>query len=351
MNFALLKRLCEAPGTPGREDAVRAIIIEELKPHVTDIKIDAMGNVIAFKQGTGKGTRRKVMLAAHMDEIGFMVKHIEDKGFLRLYPFGGIDTRNMFAQQVVVTTKDGPIKGLLGYATKPAHMLSDAERNQSAQMENFFVDVGLSGDEAKKKIQVGDIVTMDRPCEEIGENIACKAMDDRVGVYVMIEAMKNIEALECDVYAVGTVQEEVGLRGATTAAFGVNPDVGIALDVTLTGDYPGAPDADTLPKLGGGAAIKILDSSLICHPKLVEHFKDIATAKEITHQMELLPRGGTDAGAIQRAQSGVVSITLSIPTRYVHTVNETVSPIDVDAAVNLLARYLEEAHTRDYSYV
>jgi endoglucanase len=153
---------------------------------------------------------------------------------------------------------------------------------------------------------------------------------------------------EADVYAVATVQEEIGLRGATTAAYAVNPDVGVALDTTLANDFPGQADMDAVTRLGQGVAIKIMDASLVCHPKLVDHFRDIARRENIPHQMEILPRGGTDGGALQRARGGIVSMTLSVPTRYIHTVNEMVSRTDVEAAVTLLARYLEEAHRGEY---
>ncbi|MEO0249396.1 MAG: M20/M25/M40 family metallo-hydrolase, partial [candidate division WOR-3 bacterium] len=199
-------------------------------------------------------------------------------------------------------------------------------------------------------VEIGDMVTMDRTVEPCGAGYIGKSMDDRVGVFVLIEALRQLRSHECEVLAVATVQEEVGLRGATTAAFALEPDIGIALDITIANDHPGPADYESVTRLGQGVAIKIMDSSLICHPKLVEHFREIAKRENIPHQMEILPRGGTDAGALQRARGGAVSITLSIPTRYVHTVNEMVHAGDVEACATLLARYLEEAHTRDYRY-
>jgi tetrahedral aminopeptidase len=175
-------------------------------------------------------------------------------------------------------------------------------------------------------------------------------MDDRVGVYVMIEALKACKDHAVDVHAVATVQEEIGLRGAAASGWAIAPDICIALDITLANDIPGIPEQDHITKLGGGAAIKFLDSSLICHPKLVEHFRQIAEKKKIPYQIEILPMGGTDAGAVQRLHGGVPSLTLSIPTRYVHTVNETVHSDDVDACVTLLARYIEDADKGDYTY-
>jgi endoglucanase len=346
MNVALLKKLTEATGISGKEDAIRDIVRQELKSHVDQITTDALGNVVCFKKGKGK---KKLMLAAHMDEIGFLVKYVDDKGFLRLQPLGGFDPRQMFSQRVKVTTSSGVYSGVLAYGTKPAHMLTDAEKGQAPQLDTFFVDLGMGKDEAKDKVRVGDMVTMDRTFETCGATHVCKAMDDRVGVFVMIEAVKAAKRHQVDVYAVGTVQEEVGLRGATTAAFEIDPDIGVALDVTIANDFPGPSDQDAVTKLGEGAAIKIMDGSLICHPKLVDHFRRIAEKKKIPHQMEILPRGGTDAGALQRTRGGTAGFTLSVPTRYVHTVNEMVHGVDVQACVDLLAAYIEEAHTGDYA--
>lgn len=350
MDYDLLKRLCETPGIPGQERLIREVVKEALTPLVDSVETDVMGNVIGLKRGNGT---RRVMLAAHMDEIGFMVRHIDDKGFVRLQPLGGFDARQLFAQRVLVNTRKGEVlRGVLAYSTKPAHMLTPEEMNRAPQIESFFVDLGMPAEQVKEKVSVGDMVTMDRTTESCGDTFFGKAMDDRVGVFVMIEAMRQLKdtRTEVDIYAVATAQEEVGLRGATTSAYAIEPDIGIALDVTLANDYPGPSETETVTKLGQGVAIKIMDGSLICHPKLVEHFREIAERENIPHQMEILPRGGTDAGALQRSRSGSVSITISIPTRYVHTVNEMVHRKDIESAVNLLARYLQEAHSRDYRY-
>lgn len=346
-NVELLRRLVEATGIPGREDEIRKIVREELGPHVDEISTDALGNVVCFKKGAGG---KKLMIAAHMDEIGFVVKYVDDKGFIRLQPLGGFDPRQMFAQRVKVTTSGGVYPGVLTYGNKPVHMLSDAERKDPPRIESFFVDLGMSKDEVAEKVRLGDMVTMDRKMEKCGSNYVCKCMDDRAGVYIMIEAVKAARNHDVDVYAVATVQEEVGLRGAVTSAFAVQPDIGVALDVTLANDFPGPADQDAVSKLGGGAAIKIMDGSLICNYKVVDHFRAIAERRGIPHQMEVLPAGGTDAGALQRARGGCPSITLSLPTRYIHTVNEMVNEKDLQACVDLLAAYIEVAHTGDYSF-
>lgn len=348
MDFELLKQLCEAPGVPSREDAIRKVVVEALKPLTDEIHVDVMGNVVALKKGTG---RPRVMLAAHMDEIGFLVKHIDDKGFLRLQPLGGWDPRNLVSQRVYVHASSGErLLGALMPSAKPVHMLTPEEAGKAPKIEEFFVDLGMDAETVRGKVEVGDAITMARTAEKVGQNVLSKTLDARAAVYVMIAALRELGAHECDILAVATTQEEVGLRGATTSAFALEPDIGIAIDVTLANDYPGGDEANRVTKLGGGPAIKIMDSSLLCHPRLVRHFRDVAEKHQIPYQMEILPRGGTDAGAIQRSRGGVPSFTLSIPCRYVHTVNEMSSEADLDAAARLLARYLEEAHTRSYGY-
>lgn len=350
MNAKLLRKLTEAHGVPSQEDRIREIVRDELGS-ICDITSDSMGNMICLRRASKKKTNpKKLMLAAHMDEIGFMVKYIDDKGFLRLQPLGGWDPRQMASQRVFVHTAKGPINGVLMASTKPKHMLTPEEAAKPWTVDNFFVDCGLSGDEAKSRVSLGDMVTMNRTLQQMGKLWTCKAMDDRVAVYVMIEAVKAAKDPKVDVYAVATVQEEVGLRGATASAGRIEPDICVAIDITLANDYPAIPEQDQVTRLGQGTAIKIMDSSLICSPKLVAHFRALAEKHKIAYQMEILPFGGTDAGGVQRQNGGVASMTLSIPTRYVHTVNETVHEDDVDASVALLARYIDDAHNGDYDY-
>ncbi|MEI7578078.1 MAG: M42 family metallopeptidase [Armatimonadota bacterium] len=346
MNIELLKELVEGHGVPGQEDQIRAIVARELRG-ICELSTDAMGNLIAVKKGSGSG--KKLMLAAHMDEIGFIVKFIDKDGFIRLQPLGGFDPRQLNSQRVIVHAEGGALNGVLMYGTKPKHMLTDAEANAGQNLDSFFVDCGL-GEATKDSVKIGDMVTMSRQMISLGENLSCKAMDDRVCVFIMIEALKAAKSHDWDIYAVATVQEEIGLRGASAAGSGLVPDVVVALDVTLANDIPGVPEQDHVTKLGGGAAIKIMDGSLICHPKVVEHFRQLAIRNEIPHQMEVLPRGGTDAGGIQRLNGGVPAFTLSTPTRYIHTVNETVAKSDVQACIDILARYIEDVHNGDYVY-
>lgn len=351
LNINLLKRLCETPGISGSEERMRKLVAEELKPLVTTLEADVMGNLIGFKKGATEGPR--VMIAAHIDEIGFRVRYIDDKGFLRLNPVGGWDARVMFAQRVMVHGFAGQsLRGTLMPGAKPKHLLTDEEANKPPKLEEFFVDLGLPAEKVKGLIEVGDMVTMDRTCERIGDMVISKSLDNRLSVFIMIEALRVLKdtSLKANLLAVATTQEEVGLRGATTSAFALQPDIGLALDVTLAVDIPGNSDSERVTQLGSGTAIKVSDSSLICHPKLVRHFRDVAEAKGIKYQLEILPRGGTDAGGIQRSRGGVPSFTLSTPTRYIHTVNEMAHVDDIQAGIALLAAYLEEAHTRSYGY-
>ncbi len=338
LNLDLLKNLSEVAGIPGWEDRVRDLVTQELKGLVDDIHTDALGNVIAHKKGKGP----KVMVAAHMDEIGFYVKHVDDKGFLRVQNVGGFDTRNLFARQVTVHTNQEDLIGLMNPGGKPIHISSAEERNKIPSLADFFIDTGLSSEEVKKKVKIGDPVTLRQEAYGIGHIFTGKAMDDRVAVFVLLEALKQLKGkkLAYDLYAVFTTQEEVGLRGAITSAHGVRPDIGIALDVTLAIDTPGSPADQNITELGKGVAIKVMDSDSISDRGLVQTFVALAEQENINHQMEVLPLGGTDASGIQLSRAGVPSITLSIPCRYVHTVTECVHLDDVKASIKLLKAYL-----------
>ncbi len=348
INFELLKRLCEAPGIAGREEAVRAIVREAMEPLVDEISVDALGNMIGRRNGNGGPT---VMFAGHMDEIGFLVKHIDDNGFLRLQPVGGFDGRVLPAQRCLVHTEAGAsLPGAMALETKPIHLLSGSEI-QAPKVEQIFVDLGLSGETVKEQVQVGDMVTMDRTVEWIGDNVMGKAFDDRISIFLMLEAARKLgdEQVDAEIVLVATTQEEVGLRGARTAAYHIEPDIGVALDITLAMDIPGAAPQDAVTRLGEGAAIKVFDSSHISNHKLVSHFKQLARDNDIKYQMEILPRGGTDAGAMQLSRAGMPAITISLPTRYVHTVNEMAAVTDIQAEIDLLAAYMRHAHEGDYS--
>jgi len=341
VNIELLKTLTELCGIPGREEKVRHFVKEALAPLCDELRVDALGNVIGHKSGPGPS----VMIAAHMDEIGFVVKHIDDNGFLRMEPSGGFDPKTLIAQRVLVHTETETLLGIIG--SKPVHILSDEERKKPLELRDLFVELGLPAEMVCKVVEVGDFITLEQTFQHVGDLVSGKALDDRVGVYVMLEALRKLSDHQANIYAVATVQEEVGLRGATVAGFGVNPDIGVALDVTVAADVPGSQEHEQVTKLGQGTAIKVKDSSHIANPKLVKFFKGLAKGKEIPYQIEVLPRGGTDAAGMQMAQAGKAVITLSIPTRYLHSVVEAAHQTDIQASVDLLAAFLERAHECD----
>lgn len=349
LNFELMKSLSETPGVPSREEAIREVIIEAMRPLVDEIRIDAIGNAIGIRHPRGHKVPgapvRRVLIAAHMDEIGFLVRHVDKKGFLRLQPVGGFDPRNLVAQRVTVTTRDGDqLRGLLMPQGKPIHLMR-GEEPKAPKIEELFVDLGLPAETVQAKVEIGDMVTLHRAFEHVGDHVSGKCLDDRACVYVMLEALRALGDHEVEVVAVATVQEEVGLRGAQAIAHDWHPDIAIALDATLAVDIPGGSEENSVTELGKGVAIKVMDSSSISDPKLVRFSRDLATKHEIAYQLEILPAGGTDAGMLQRIHGSRPTITFSVPVRYVHTVNEMASVADLDAAVRLLARVLEAAHT------
>ena len=338
----LLKRLSEASGVPGREEGIRALIREALEGQVDELRVDRLGNLIARKKGEGP----VVVVAAHMDEIGFLVSHVDEKtGYLRIEPLGGFDPRTLIAKRVVVHTASGPLVGLIGI--KPIHILTEEEKKKELKVSDLFVDLGLPGERVKDRVRIGDPVTLRQDFLEVGELVSGKALDDRVGVYVGIEALRRLQDHRADVYFVGTVQEEVGLRGARTSAFAIAPEIGVALDVTLACDMPGVQEHQRITQLGKGVAIKVKDSASISHPGLVRFLMKLAEERDIPYQMEILPRGGTDAGGLQLAREGAAVVTLSIPTRYVHSVVEAAHKRDIEAAIELLAAFLARCHEAD----
>jgi putative aminopeptidase FrvX len=342
----LLKKLTETPGVPGREERVRELILAETKGLFADSAVDPMGNLICHKPPGRKPGRGRsgetVMLACHIDEIGFYVRSIDDEGRLRVQNVGGFDTRNLFARRVLVQGKRD-LFGTLNPVGKPVHLATEEEKKKIPTVQELFVDLCLPVRKVKALVRVGDPVTLVQTLEKVGDCYSGKCMDNRVASWVAINALKKIgKRSPHDIYYVATVQEEVGLRGAQTSAFGIDPDTAIAVDTTLACDTPGIDKADAVTRLGEGVAIKILDGGSISCRELVDEFIQLAEKKKIKHQLEILPRGATDAAMMQRAAAGRRTITLSVPTRYVHTVTETVHPGDLKAAVNLLAAYLTQ---------
>lgn len=347
--FDLLKKLTEAPGVSGREERIRELLLSETEGMWDETRVDSMGSLICLKRARVKpkaakkgeaAQPQKVMLACHMDEIGFYVRYIDDKGHLRLNAAGGFDTRNLFARRVLVQGRKD-IVGVMNPGGRPIHISSEEDRKKIPEVKDFYVDLFMDKAQVEKLVQIGDPVTLLQTTEMLGDAITGKSMDNRVALWTGINAIRKAgDKLKYDTYFVACVQEEVGLRGATTAAYGVNPDIGIAIDVTLACDTPGVDKEEQVTRLGDGVAIKWMDSSTISHHGLFEDFIAVAKAKKIKYQLEILPRGGTDAGALQRARAGSKAITLSIPTRYIHTVTESINKNDALGAVNLLAAWL-----------
>jgi endoglucanase len=304
-----------------------------------------MGNLICRrKPGKASRSRRgeatKVMIACHMDEIGFYVRSIDSEGRLRLQQVGGFDTRNLFARRVLVQGRKDVV-GVMNPAGPPIHIASAEERKKVPELKEFFVDLFMTAKQVEKVVRIGDPVTLIQPMEVIGDVVTGKCLDNRVASWVAINALKRIGKRSAyDIYYVATVQEEVGCRGAMTSAYGIDADVGIALDTTLACDTPGICDVEAITRLGKGVALKIMDSGSISHRGLLDEFIKVAETKKIKYQLEVLPLGGTDAATVQRAGAGRKTLTISIPTRYIHTVTESVHKKDLDAAVNLLAAWL-----------
>jgi endoglucanase len=344
LNLELLSELCRTPGGPGREERIRKIVIRELKPLVDSIDVDQMGNVIARRSPRGRSVPknpRKLMLSAHMDEISLMVSHIEESGFLRFTTLGGFDPKTLAAQRVIVHGRKD-VLGLIG--TKPAHIMSEEEKRRVPTIDSFFIDLGLPKAKVEKLVRVGDLCTRERDFVEIGESVSTKSLDDRVGVFTMIEGVRKAKTHGVEVLAVATTQEEIGIRGATVASHNLEPDLGIALDVTLANDVPGARSAEAVTRLGKGTAIKIMDSSVVCDFRIVDALRDVATKKKIPYQMEVLPKGGTDTAAIQRSGRGAPAGCISIPCRYVHSVIEMCHKKDIQASIDLLAAFVAASH-------
>jgi endoglucanase len=335
----LLKELTEAFGPPGFEDEIREICRRELGPLTDEISEDAMGNLIALKKGTAPdGERKKIMLAGHMDEIGFLVRFIDDNGFVRLNPAGGFDPKTLIAKRVMIRGKTKRLIGLVG--TKPIHVMSPEEKKKMPEVDGLFVDLGMSADEVKAEVEVGTPVTLYQTFMNWGDIATTKALDNRVSLWTIIRALQRCPDPVHDVYAVMTAQEEIGIRGATVAAFGIDPDEGVAVDVTLACDVPGVDKKDYITTLGDGVAIKVMDGASISNPGLVRKMRDLADQEKITYQLEILPKGGTDARGIQMAREGKAAITLSVPTRYVHSIVETLNVNDLEGTADLLAAYL-----------
>ncbi|MEL6957804.1 MAG: M20/M25/M40 family metallo-hydrolase [Pseudomonadota bacterium] len=340
MNTDLLRQLCETPGVPGHEDRVRKLIMSEIAGLFDDVSIDPMGSLLCKRNATKDGAP-KVMLLCHMDEIGFLVSHVSDKGFLFLQPVGGFDPRNLFSRRVLVCTDQGDFKGVMNPGGKPIHISSPEDRKKVPEVGEFFVDLGM-GEAAKDVVKVGDYVVMDEPFLEMGDKFVSRALDNRIACWLGIETMKALgnKGKGAELHVVFTTQEEVGLRGARTSAYKVQPDIGIGIDVTLSCDTPGVPDKDATTQQGKGFGLHVRDSSFIADKALVKEIEDIAIKQKIPYQRTMLAAGGQDGAAAQQAAAGARAVGITVGTRYIHTVTEMIHKSDLQAALDILVAYL-----------
>ena len=337
----VLEKLSNANGVTGREGKVRDLMKKFLKPYIDETREDRLGNVIGVKKGNKDAPT--VMLAAHMDEVGLMIKNITKKGFLQFAKIGGIDDRILFAQKVIVHTDKGPLTGVMG--SKPIHIQKEEERKKVIEADRLFIDIGAKDKKEAQKmgVHVGDVASFDTKFVRIGKDIVVgKAFDDRVGCSMMVEVMRRLPKVDCNVYAVGTIQEEVGLRGATIAAFQVAPDVGIALEATVAGDTPGVSEGEAPAKMGEGPVLTVADAGLIAHPKVLRLLMDSAKENEIPYQLETGIRGATDASKIALTREGVPSGVISVPARYIHSPAALLNLDDMEKAVKLAVATIEK---------
>lgn len=356
MNIDLLKRLCETPGVPGREERVRALIQKEVKGLFDSVETDAMGNLICRRSARGakgkkassggKGGARTVMQLCHMDEIGFYISSIDDKGFLWVNPAGGFDARNLFSRRVLVCGRDGDHKGVMNPGGRPVHIASQEDRKKIPEPKEFFVDTGMPVTQVNKHFRIGDYIVMDEPLIEIGTKVVSKALDNRVACWLGIESVRALHkagsAHSCDIVVAFTVQEEVGLRGAKTASYAVRPDIGLGVDVTLACDTPGVPASESVTTHGKGFGLHIKDGSFISDHELTEKVEALAKKKRIPFQRTILGAGGQDGAAAQQAAAGAKAVGITVGTRYIHTVTEMIEKKDLQAACDILAALMSE---------
>jgi endoglucanase len=320
---ALIQKLVETTGPSGYESQIRDVIRSEVERFADEVRVDALGNLIARKGQSGK----KIMLAAHMDEIGVMVTHIDENGFARFTSLGGVKSALLPGSRV----------RFLNGASGVIGVERDDENNRTPALDQMFIDLGATSREACP-VQMADVAAFERPFTDLGDRMVAKAMDNRIGVAVLIETLRRIKQPAHTLYFVFSVQEEVGIRGAATAAYGLDPDIGIAVDVTDTGDTPKGIKMNV--SLGKGPAIKVRDSGMLTDPRLVDWMVNTASKARLPYQLEILERGTTDARAIQLTREGVPAGCISIPCRYIHSPSEMVDFTDVKNAVNILIELL-----------
>jgi len=342
----LLEKLSNAHGISGHEKEVRNILEEEIKPYVDEIKTDKLGNLIATKNGKGPS----VMIAAHMDEIGFMVKYINDNGFIYFAKSGGWFDQTLLNQRVVIHTKNKRIIGVVG--SKPPHIMKEEEIKKVVIIEDMYIDIGAKNKKDAKKIgvQVGDTITLDRKFELLSNNMVTgKAFDNRAGLVMMIEAARllNKNKIKAKIHFVGTVQEEVGLKGARTSAYSLNPDVAIATDVNIPGDHPGIEKKHSSLKIGAGPSITVSDAEgvgIVVAESVLDWMKDSARKGKVPYQLSVTEGGVTDAAIINMTKQGIPSGGICVATRYIHSPVEVLDLKDLEQCAKLIVECVKSAH-------
>lgn len=318
----LLEKLTQSFGPSGREDEVRNIITENAKEYADEVITDAIGNVIVHKKGNGK----KIMLAAHIDEIGVAVTFIDEKGFIRFSKIGGVYVKRLLNRRV--RFKNGTVG-----------VIDTEEDNKDISISKMYIDIGAkSKEDAEKYVSVGDMAVFEGDYKKENGVVISKALDNRAGCYVLLKVLENVKS-DNDLYFAFTAQEEVGLRGAKAASFSIAPDYALAVDVTDTGDTPNCPKMAV--ELGKGAAVKVMDRSIICNSDVRTTLIELAKEKDIPYQLEVMTDGGTDAGVIHTSRDGVKAGGVSIPTRYIHSPSEMISEADLEACIELVRAFCE----------
>lgn len=330
MQIKLFKSLCEAHALPGAEEPVRDIIFKELKKYTSDITEDSLGNLIAHIPGEGP----KLVLDAHMDEVGFMVHHIDKHGFLRLTPMGGMDPRVYYAQRVLVHGKK-KLPGVV--ASIPPHISKNGNNKEVPEVEDCVVDLGLSAKKVSNNVKIGDLASFYYPFEETEDSFISKAIDDRVGLFVILEAIKKTRKINCDLYITATVQEEVGLRGARIITPVYEPDFVVALEGTVSMNIPGVPDDKTLAKTLEGPEIRLSDRFLVADRKFSFFITDLAHKNKIPHQITVKKAGSTNATAMQVTGKGSRAAVISVPTRYLHSPSCLAYKEDIEYTIELVS--------------
>lgn len=334
METKFLKQLCEAPGLPGAEEPVKEIVISALKEFTEEITQDALGNVVAHIPGDGP----RLLLDAHMDEVGFMVRYINERGFLRVIPLGGIDPKVFYGQRLVVWGRK-PLVGMV--AASPPHIRKEDEK-EAPEVEDCFIDLGLLPEKVSSLVKVGDVVSYFSPFVETEDAVISKAIDDRVGLFVILEALRQKPRISCDLYVSATAQEEVGLRGANVIVPQFEPEIVIALEGTVANDIPGVPEHKTLAKVGKGPEIRLSDKYLVANRALSFFITELADRRKIPYQVTVKRVGSTNATAMQVTGRGSRVGAISVPVRYLHSPGCLAYKSDIEETINLISAILEE---------